>query len=180
MLMVISMLFTVIAPTVVSANEPDSVVSAPGGSNSESGAISFTNLVYTHESLGGAASKTFRYWIMEANAGAGSNGVTYDTTRYLYQVTLSRDAYGRLVAEEAYFALANGGNAENAASYTVPVTTAAFTNTYASATHLNLVAGKVLTGRAPGAAMDFGALLIEAMKDAETADRVRGGMVYRH
>lgn len=40
--------------------------------------------------------------------------------------------------------------------------------------------GMVLTGRAPGAAMDFGSLLIEALKDAETAARVRGGMVYKH
>lgn len=40
--------------------------------------------------------------------------------------------------------------------------------------------GKVLTGRAPGAAMDFGSLLIETMKDSETAARVRSGMVYRY
>ena len=40
--------------------------------------------------------------------------------------------------------------------------------------------GKVLTGRAPGAAMDFGFLLLETLKDAETAARVRNGMVYKH
>ena len=39
--------------------------------------------------------------------------------------------------------------------------------------------GKVLTGRAPGAAMDFGLLLLQTLKDAETADRVRNGLVYR-
>ena len=38
--------------------------------------------------------------------------------------------------------------------------------------------GKVLTGRAPGAAMDFGSLLVETLKDAETAANVRAGMVY--
>ena len=38
--------------------------------------------------------------------------------------------------------------------------------------------GKVLTGRAPGAAMDFGFLLVETLKDAETAQSVRAGMVY--
>ena len=38
--------------------------------------------------------------------------------------------------------------------------------------------GKVLTGRAPGAAMDFGSLLLETLKDAETAANVRAGMVY--
>jgi len=40
--------------------------------------------------------------------------------------------------------------------------------------------GKVLTGRAPGAAMDFGLLLLETLKNRETADRVRNGMVYKH
>lgn len=40
--------------------------------------------------------------------------------------------------------------------------------------------GKVLTGRAPGAAMDFGLLLLETLKDAETAARVKNGMVYNH
>ena len=39
--------------------------------------------------------------------------------------------------------------------------------------------GRVLTGRAPGAALDFGYLLLEALKGAETAARVRGGMVYK-
>ena len=40
--------------------------------------------------------------------------------------------------------------------------------------------GKVLTGRAPGAAMDFGLMLLETLKDAETAARVQSGMVYKH
>lgn len=40
--------------------------------------------------------------------------------------------------------------------------------------------GKILTGRAPGAAMDFGLMLLETLKDAETAARVKGGMVYKH
>ena len=40
--------------------------------------------------------------------------------------------------------------------------------------------GKVLTGRAPGAALEFGYLLLKTLKDAETAEKVRGGMVYKH
>ena len=40
--------------------------------------------------------------------------------------------------------------------------------------------GKVLTGRAPGAAYDFAYLLLETLKDAETANRVRTGMVYKY
>lgn len=40
--------------------------------------------------------------------------------------------------------------------------------------------GRLLTGRGPGAALDFGLLLLETLKDAETAGRVRSGMVYQH
>ena len=39
--------------------------------------------------------------------------------------------------------------------------------------------GKVLTGRAPGAALDFGYLLLETLKGAEVAAKVRNGMVYK-
>ena len=39
--------------------------------------------------------------------------------------------------------------------------------------------GKVLTGRAPGAAMDFGYLLLETLKGKEVMEKVRSGMVYR-
>ncbi len=39
--------------------------------------------------------------------------------------------------------------------------------------------GKVITGRAPGAAMDFGYALLEALKGAETAGQIRSGMVYK-
>lgn len=38
--------------------------------------------------------------------------------------------------------------------------------------------GKVFTGRAAGAALDFGYLLLEELKGAETAERVRTGMHY--
>lgn len=40
--------------------------------------------------------------------------------------------------------------------------------------------GMVLTGRAPGAALDFGYLLLNTLKDAETAGRIRSGMVYKY
>ena len=40
--------------------------------------------------------------------------------------------------------------------------------------------GKVLTGRAPGAALDFGYLLLETLKGTDVAARVRTGMVYKH
>ena len=39
--------------------------------------------------------------------------------------------------------------------------------------------GKVITGRAPGAAMDFGYALLEALKGADTVAQLRGGMVYK-
>ena len=40
--------------------------------------------------------------------------------------------------------------------------------------------GKLITGRAPGAAFDFGYLLLEALKGREAALKVRMGMVYNH
>ena len=39
--------------------------------------------------------------------------------------------------------------------------------------------GMVITGRAPGAAMDFGYALVEALKGAGVAAQLRGGMVYK-
>ena len=130
-----------------------------GGQNSETTSITFGSLTYTHENLGDAASAVYDYWIMESNASAGdvtgSNGVTYDATRYLYRVTLSRDQNtGRLIATEQYFALKSGGNKETVADYTVEVSGAnvSFTNTYAAKAHINLTASKKLTGRTPGLA----------------------------
>lgn len=38
--------------------------------------------------------------------------------------------------------------------------------------------GKVFTGRAAGAALDFGYLLLEQLKGAEVAEKIRTGMVY--
>ena len=40
--------------------------------------------------------------------------------------------------------------------------------------------GRVLTGRAPGAALEFGYLLLKTLKGEETAQKVRSGMVYKH
>lgn len=39
--------------------------------------------------------------------------------------------------------------------------------------------GRLVTGRAPGAALDFGLKLLETLQDAETAARVRSDLVYR-
>lgn len=39
--------------------------------------------------------------------------------------------------------------------------------------------GRLLTGRGPGAALDFGLLLLETLKDPETARQVKAGMVYQ-
>ena len=39
--------------------------------------------------------------------------------------------------------------------------------------------GKVLTGRAPGAALEFGYLLLETLKGTEVMEKVRSGMVYK-
>ncbi len=144
--------FTVVPVNGTGAAATGTSGATQGGGDSETTGITFTSMVYTLESLGDENSKTFSYWIMESNAEAGDNGVTYDKTRYLYQVTLSRDEYGRLVASERYFALTSGGSATNPADYTVEVTDVGitFTNRYEAQTHITLTAGKSLTGRSPG------------------------------
>lgn len=38
--------------------------------------------------------------------------------------------------------------------------------------------GRILTGRAPGAAMDFGLLLLQALTDQQTARQVQNALVY--
>jgi len=40
--------------------------------------------------------------------------------------------------------------------------------------------GSVLTGRAPGAAMDFGYMLLQTLRGEETAQKVRTGMVWKY
>lgn len=40
--------------------------------------------------------------------------------------------------------------------------------------------GRVLTGRAPGAALEFGYLLLKTLKGEAVAETVRSGMVYKH
>lgn len=39
--------------------------------------------------------------------------------------------------------------------------------------------GRLLTGRGPGAALDFGLLLLEALRGSEVAAQVKAGMVYQ-
>ena len=39
--------------------------------------------------------------------------------------------------------------------------------------------GRLLTGRGPGAALDFGFLLLEALRGSEVAAQVKAGMVYQ-
>lgn len=42
-----------------------------------------------------------------------------------------------------------------------------------------VAAGKLITGRGPGAAFDFGLALVEALAGADAAEAVRSGLVYR-
>lgn len=127
-----------------------------GGADSETADITFGSLTYTYANLGNGETATYDYWIMESNAQAGqttgSNGVTYDTTRYLYRVVLSKAGdTGKLIATEKYFRLKDGGDKLTAGDYTVEISGAdvIFNNTYASKAHVNLTANKVLQGRNP-------------------------------
>ena len=120
-----------------------------GGTNSETKDITFGSLTFNLSHLTGDPT-SYDYWIMESNTGAGDNGVTYDQTRYLYRVTLSKDAKtGRLLAEEKYFKLKAGGDVSKAEDYTVEISDkdVSFVNFYEAKAHVNLTANKLFTGR---------------------------------
>lgn len=103
--------------------------------------VDFTKLVYDDSHLGSNASAVYYYVIEESNT-AATNGVRYDQTRYVMQVTLTRDATTReLKAVPGYYLLAEDG------TFTTAVTTPSFTNGYDADASVNVSAVKTLTGR---------------------------------
>jgi len=89
---------------------------------------------------------TYTYWIVESNAGNTTNGITYDSTRYLMKVVVSRNETNKLVASVTYWA-SNVDGSTDVADYTVPVNKPSFENSYAASGYINITATKNLTGR---------------------------------
>lgn len=115
-----------------SGNEAGTGVGAANGS------IEFSTLSYSDPG-------TYTYWIVESNAGNTTNGITYDHTRYLMKVEVSRNANNKLEAAVTYWASTQDGST-NVADYTTSVAAPAFENSYAADGYINIEASKILTG----------------------------------
>lgn len=139
-----------VRPTTVSGNKADlnvSGVAATGISqptekgNGTSKTVDFTKMVFTSEMLGTDSSKEFYYIIEESNT-AVTNGVIYDTVKYLLTVTLSRDNKTKVLsATGSYAALTNDGTIGGSTE------TPSFKNIYNAKASVNITAGKRLSGR---------------------------------
>ena len=112
---------------------------AAAGVGDANGNITFSALTYNQVG-------TYTYWIKESNAGNTTNGITYDATRYLMRVVVSRDNYNRLVADVSYWASDVDGS-ENINDYTNSVNLPSFHNEYNAGGFINITATKVLSGR---------------------------------
>ncbi len=137
--------------TKTTANAPDGITfsfavintengnEAGAGVGDANGNITFSALTYNQVG-------TYTYWIKESNAGNTTNGITYDATRYLMRVVVSRDNYNRLVADVSYWASDVDGS-ENINDYTNSVNLPSFHNEYNAGGFINITATKVLSGR---------------------------------
>ena len=117
------------------------------------GNVTFSNLRFTEPG-------TYSYWIYEAHhAGQTAHGITYDGSRYLMQVVVTRNATNKLEAVPTYYASAVAGSS-NASDYTTEVSQPAFHNIYAATGHINITAKKVLTGNRELKVGDFAFKLV--------------------
>ena len=112
---------------------------AAAGVGDANGNITFSALSFSE--IG-----TYTYWIYESNAGNTTNGITYDASRYLMKVEVTRNNYNRLVANVTYWQSDNDGSTD-VADYTVSASAPAFHNEYNAGGYINLTATKKLTGR---------------------------------
>ncbi len=113
---------------------------------------------------------TFTYWIVENNAARTTGGITYDATRYLMEVEVSRNATNELVASITYYASAGEDGSTNVADYTVKQMdrNPSFENIYSATGSINLTASKILEGRKLNAG-EFGFKLFCKTTGTETS-----------
>lgn len=130
--------------TISTGNPAATGISAPTtAGDGKDKAVTFSKLVFTSEMLGTDSSKDFYYVIGESNT-AATNGVTYDTDKFVLKVTLSRNSETKeLSADGTYYEL----NEDNTIGIQLPENSLpTFTNTYNADASLNLTAAKSLTG----------------------------------
>lgn len=119
-----------------------------GGSASEITAVDFTKLRINYADWAAAntdGDNQVEYWyaIQESNIDSTvNNGVTYDKTVYLMRVVVVHtDNLLQVDESQTKYYLVNSDN-------TLTEMSVVFKNTYDAKTHINLSAGKILTGRA--------------------------------
>ena len=132
----------------------DSGLVAATGTSLANGAITFGQMSFTEPG-------TYRYWIVEVGGGKTHAGITYDGSRYLMVVEVTRNATNRLEAQVRYFASAVAGSAD-AADYTESKTQVSFVNSYGAEGSIVLNANKVLTGNRELKANEFAFVLMDA------------------
>lgn len=137
-------------------------------------AIEFSKMTYSHTDSANPA--VYNYWVVESNTANVSNGITYDTSRYLMTVTI-RNTDGKLSADVAYFTLNAGADesSTNVADYTTPITQPTFTNQYDAKGQINLTAKKVVTGNFTLTADQF-AFRLQRMEGL-TGEATTGGVI---
>lgn len=114
-------------------------VEATSGVGKANGDITFGKLNFSEVG-------TYTYWILESNAGNTTNGITYDQTRYLMKVEVTRNATNKLEKTVTYYASDVDGSTD-VADYTKEVTKPEFKNEYNAGGYINLTAKKELSGR---------------------------------
>ena len=130
--------------SVINVSTGNTVYTGIAGSSKDGADIQFSSMNYTREG-------EYDYWIVENNAGASGNGITYDTTRYRMHVSITLTD-GQLANTVTYYR-ADVGN-ENSTSiddYNTPLGAnelPSFNNTYDAKGYLNVTAKKNLEGRA--------------------------------
>lgn len=114
---------------------------AVGVGEANTTAVKFSPLTFTEAG-------TYKYFIQESNVGNTHNGITYDKTRYLMEVTVTH-TNGELRVDSLEYRSFNGnGSRDDADYYTVEMDgTPQFTNVYDAKGSLNIIAEKTLTGR---------------------------------
>lgn len=144
-----------------------------GGTASETTAVNFTNLRINYADWAAADTDgdgAVEYWyaIRESNAGVENNGVTYDTNTYLMRVVVVHtDNLLRVDDAQTKYYLVNSDN-------TLTEQNVVFKNIYDAKTHINLSAGKILTGRAlKENGFDFRLQPLTVSNDQYTVDATR-------
>lgn len=111
--------------------------------------ITFDPILYNQEDLKGVESKTYYYEIGEKTIEGGS--ITYDSSKYVVEVTVSNDGNGNLNIEQVKVENGTFDKDENSNTYTIKPSSAekmtTFVNVYEASANVIFTATKQITGK---------------------------------